>query len=249
MQRLNRAAHAPVGAAFFLFLVLAILPISLGVAGVQVSFNPRLSAAMDAWQQIAEVFGASYQPGTASDLFVVSASESDSSDLIDSSISRCTEFGCARRPEAVTTTLNDVRDPLVLKTCARSASPRVESRHSLAPKRVASAVVASFENQARVIGVLGAMKLERVTREEMQKSIETQVLRPSFEAMAEIRNLPLPISKSMRLLVRMKRAAAASSAKTAECKVFSALASSRSHECERAMLTGMSVTSPDNSEF
>ena len=254
MQRLNRAAHAPVGAAFFLFLVLAILPISLGVAGVQVSFNPRLSAAMDAWQQIAEVFGASYQPGTASNLSVVNASESDSSDLIDSSTSRCTEFRCARRPEAVTTTLNDVRDPLVLKTCARSASPRVETRHSLAPKRVASVVVASFENQARVIGVLGAMKLDTVTREEMQKSIETQVLKPSFVApsfvaMAEIRNLPLPISKSMRLLVRMRRAAAASSAKTAECKVFSALASSRSRECERAMLTGMSVTSPDNSEF
>ena len=249
MQRLNRAAHAPVGAALFLFLVLAILPISLGVAGVQVSFNPRLSAAMDAWQQIAEVFGASYQPGTASDLSVVNASESDSSIAIDRSTSPSTEFGCARRPEAVTTTLNDVRDPRVLKGCARSASPRVESRHSLAAKRVASVLVASFENQARVIGVLGAMKLETVTREEMRKSIETQVRKPSFEGIAEIRNLPIPISKSMRLLVRMKRAAAASSAKTAECKVFSALASSRSHECERAMLTSMPGTSPDNSEF
>jgi len=62
MQRLNRAAHAPVGAAFFLFLVLAILPISLGVAGVQVSFNPRLSAAMDAWraQLIAATAGVSW---------------------------------------------------------------------------------------------------------------------------------------------------------------------------------------------
>jgi hypothetical protein len=93
------------------------------------------------------------------------------------------------------------------------------------------------------------MKLEMLTREEMLKNTETHVLKPSFEAIAEIRNLPIPISKSMRLLVRMKRAAAASSAKTAECKVFSALASSRRHECERAMLTSMPVTSPDNSEF
>jgi hypothetical protein len=248
MQRLNRAAHAPVGAAFFLFLVLAILPISLGVAGVQVSFNPRLSAAMDAWQQIAEVFGASYQPGTASDLSVVNASECDSSFAIDSSTSSSTGFGCARRPEALTTTLNDAPDPRVLKACPRRASPRVESRHSLAANRVASVVVASFNNQARVIGVLGAVKLDTVTREEMLKSIETQVLKPSFEAI-EIKNLRIPVSKSVRVLVPMKRAAAASSAKTAQCKVFSALASSRSHECERAMLTSMPVTSPDNSEF
>jgi len=109
-------------------------------------------------------------------------------------------------------------------------------------------VVASFKNQARVIGVLGAVKLDTVTREEMLKSIETQVLKPSFEAI-EIKNLPIPVSKSVRVLVPMKRAAAASSAKTAQCKVFSALASSRSHECERAMLTSMPVTSPDNSEF
>ena len=248
MQRLNRAAHAPVGAALFLFLVLAILPISLGVAGVQVSFNPRLSAAMDAWQQIAEVFGASYQPGTASDLSVVNASESDSSIAIDRSTSPSTGFGCARRPEALTTTLNDASDPRVLKACPRRASPRVESRHSLAAKLVASVVVASFKNQARVIGVLGAVKLDTVTREEMLKSIETQVLKPRFEAI-EIKNLPIPVSKRVRVLVPMKRAAAASSAKTAQCKVFSALASSRSHECERAMLTGVPVTSPDNSEF
>jgi hypothetical protein len=248
MQRLNRAAHAPLGAAFFLFLGLVILPISLGVAGVQVSFNPRLSAAMDAWHQIAEVFGASYQPGTASNLSVANASESDSSIAIDSSTSPSTEFGCARRPEALTTTLNDAQDPRVLKACARRASPRVESRHSLAAKRVASVVVVSFKNQARVIGVLGAVKLDTVTREEMLKSIETQVLKPSFEAI-EIKNLPIPVSKSVRVLVPMKRAAAASSAKTAQCKVFSALASSRSHECERAMLTSAPVTSPDNSEF
>jgi hypothetical protein len=247
MQRLNRAAHAPVGAAFFLFLVLAILPISLGVAGVQVSFNPRLSAAMDAWQQIAEVFGASYQPGTASNLSVVNALESDSSIPIDGSTSPSKEFACSRRPETLTTILNDVRDPRVTKACARRASPRVESLHSPAAKQVASVVVASFKSQARVIGVLGAVKLDTVTREEMLKSFETPVLKPSFEAVAEIKNLPIP--KSIRLLVRMKRAAAASSAKTAECKVFSALASSRSHECERAMLTSMPVTSPDNSEF
>ena len=249
MQRLNRAAHAPVGAVFFLFLGLVILPISLGFAGVQVSFNPRLSAAMDAWQQIAEVFGASYQPGTASDLSVVNASESDSSIAIDRSTSPSTEFGCARRPEALTTTLNDAPDPRVLKACPRRASPRVESRPSLAAKLVASVVVASFKNQARVIGVLGAVKLDTVTREEMLKSIETQVLKPRFEAITEIKNLSNPFSKRVRVLVPMKRAAAASSAKTAQCKVFSALASSPSHECERAMLTGVPVTSPDNSEF
>jgi hypothetical protein len=249
MQRLNRSAHAPVGAAFFLFLGLAILPVSLGVGGVQVSFSPRLSAAMDAWQQIAEVFGASYQPGTASDLSVVNDSESDPSNPIDSSTGPSTEFACTREREARAATLNDVRHPCAPKACARRASAKAESRDSVAAKRVASVVLASFETHARAIGVLGATKLETVTREELLKSIEKQVLKPSFEAIAEIRNLPIPISKSMRVLVHVKRAAAASSAKTAECKVFSALASARRHECERAMLTSMPGTSPDNSEF
>jgi hypothetical protein len=61
MHGLNRTAHAPRSAAIFLFLGLAILPVSLKVAGFRVGFNPSLSGAVDAWQQMAEVFGAGSQ--------------------------------------------------------------------------------------------------------------------------------------------------------------------------------------------
>jgi len=45
MQRLNKPAHAPLGTAFFLFMSLAIIPVSLKAAGLQTGFSPRLSAA------------------------------------------------------------------------------------------------------------------------------------------------------------------------------------------------------------
>src|SRR5438552_7079264 len=97
MQRLNNPTDAPrpsaghrspatshrppLGTAFFLFLGLAIVPISLKAAGVHVNFSPRLSAAVDAWKQVSEVFGRSYQPSaepefaslTSSDNYVPSA--------------------------------------------------------------------------------------------------------------------------------------------------------------------------------
>ena len=245
MQRLNRSAHAPVGTAFLLFIGLAILPVSLRAAGVQVSFSPRLSAAMDAWQQMAEVFGVSYGPGTASDLSVVKDLDSEPANSIDGPVSPCSEFASAR--EELAERVLDLCEGRAVKAAPeRPASPKSASRHSLASKRATSAVVASFEDHKRLIGAAGAMKLEMLAREDVLKNIGMQVFRKSFDPIIEIRSLP--ISKSMRVQVRMKRGVAPSATKTAECKVFSALASARRHECERAMLTTIS-TSPDNSEF
>jgi hypothetical protein len=91
------------------------------------------------------------------------------------------------------------------------------------------------------------MKLATLKREELLKSFDKQVFKQTFEPIGEVRRLP--VSENMRVLVRVKRAAVGSSAKTAECKVFSALASARRHECDRAIMTGMTTGSPDNSEF
>lgn len=254
MQRINRSAHAPVGTAFFLFLGLAILPVSLRAAGVQVSFSPRLAAAMDAWQQIAEVFGASYHPARPSELGVVKDIDSDPSNPIDSSVSpRSSEFACADEVEELPGTVLDVPKARAHKAApALRASPKSESRWSPAANRVALVVAAevikaSFEKHAPAIKALGAMKLETLRRAQLVKSIEKQVFTQSFEPIGEIRSFAVP--KSMRVLVRLKRAAAGFPAKTAEYKVFSALASARRHECERALLTGLPSASPDNSEF
>jgi len=253
MQRINRSAHAPVGAAFFLFLGLAIVPVSLRAAGVQVSFTPRLAAAMDAWQQMAEVFGASYHPARPSELGVVKDLDNVPSNPIDSSVSpRGSEFACLGELEELPGTVLDVPKARAHKTAAAlRASPKFESRWSPAANRVAlvlasEAIKASFEKYAPAINTLGAMKLETLTRKQLVKSIEKQVFRQSFEPIGEIRSFAVP--KSMRVLIHLKRAAAGFSAKTAECKVSAALASARRHECERALLT-MPSASPDNSEF
>jgi hypothetical protein len=253
MQRINRSAHAPLGTAFFLFLGLAILPFSLRAAGVQVSFSPRLAAAMDAWQQIADVFGASYHPAPASELSVVKDLDSDPSNPIESPVRPSSEFACAQKAEEWAGTVVDVSEARVLKAASvRRASSKSASCRSLPSNRVALVVAvesikASFEKHASVIGALGAMKLATLKREELLKSFDKQVFKQTFEPIGEVRRLP--VSENMRVLVRVKRAAVGSSAKTAECKVFSALASARRHECDRAILTGMTTGSPDNSEF
>lgn len=253
MQRLNRSAHAQVGAAFFLFLGLAILPVSLRAAGVKISFSPRLSAAMDAWQQIAEVFGASYHPAPAPELSVITDPDGDPSKPIESSLRLSSEFACTQKAEEWAGTAIDspkVRAPK--SAAALRATPKSESRRSPAANRVAlivaaGAIRATFEKHAPAINALGAMKLETLMREQLVKSFEKQRLWQSFEPLGEIKNLPVP--KSTRVQVRMKRAAAGLSAKAAECKVFSALASARRPECDRAILTGKPSASPDNSEF
>src|SRR5947207_4282814 len=68
MRRLNKSTNAPLGAAFFLFISLAIIPVSLKAAGVRVGVHPRLSAAIDIWAEVADVFGATYGTTGGSEL-------------------------------------------------------------------------------------------------------------------------------------------------------------------------------------
>lgn len=259
MQRLNRTTHAPVGTAFFLFLALAILPVFLRMAGVQVSFSPRLSAAMDAWQQITEVFGASYQPGANAGLSVVKEPES----IPVTPLNRCTaltpRLACGREFEPPNQS-NEISEPSASKTASvRRVSPRIAPRPSLSGKQVASFVVANAVMKFRAMEALNALKLHTKSREglmenrgEIVKSIEGEFSEEAVapEAVApfvEIRNLP--ISKSLKMLVRIKRPAAVSPAKAAECKGFSAMALERRRQCDRATLTSMPANGPDNSEF
>src|ERR1700730_18022694 len=96
MHRLNRSASATRGSAFFLFLSLAIVPISLRAAGVQVSFSPSLSAAADVWRQIADVFGSGYQPARAFDSSASTDQGREPLRAFDSSACPSHEFACAR---------------------------------------------------------------------------------------------------------------------------------------------------------
>lgn len=250
MQRLNRSPVAPLGTvALFLFLGLASLPVSLRVAGVQVSFSPRLSAAVDAWDAIAGVFGATSQPGA--DLSVVR--DADVPNVPSSTIEVCTkpvvELGCPRGIEDSAAKLNEIRDSRALKAPrARRAFSVSGLRGTVAANQAVPMVEAGRADRARTIGVLGATKLETAMREGLLKRNETQ-FKPNTEALAELRNLPIPTSRGLRFLVRTKRVAAQSSLKAAECKVFSALDSARRQEWCRARLIGIPSTIPDTSEF
>lgn len=69
MYRTDRSI-APLGLAVF-FLSLAIVPVSLRVAGYDVSVSPSLSAAVEAWRGIAGVLGNSSQPASDTELSLV----------------------------------------------------------------------------------------------------------------------------------------------------------------------------------
>lgn len=238
MQRLNRSAHAPLGTVFFLFLGLAILPVSLRAMGVTVSFNPRLAAAMDAWQQMAEVFGVNYGPGTGSQP-VIAQNINDASSP-DSARSIC-ESACTANKHALQATQCD-------STQAFTPDPkmqRIASRRCCASKRIIPDAIAGLD-RLPVIGQ-GAVKLAVLAHEELFNSIEMRLMQKALEQKAEIRSISVP--KNVKVLVRLKRGIAPSATRLAECKGFAALASAKRRVCEQAMLTGVSYVTPDNSEF
>jgi hypothetical protein len=238
MQRLNRSAHAPLGTVFFLFLGLAILPVSLRAMGVTVSFNPRLAAAMDAWQQMAEVFGVNYGPGTGSQP-VIAQNINDASSP-DSAKSSC-EAACIAnnhldsRPiqcdSAQASTLDPKASRAVLRRCCAS-------------KRITPDAIAGLD-QLAVIGQ-GAVKLALLAHQEVLNSIEMRLMHKTLEQKAEIKSISIP---NFKVLVRTKRGIAPSATRLAECKGFAALASAKRRVCEQAMLTGVSYVTPDSSEF
>ncbi|HWN99797.1 MAG TPA: hypothetical protein VNS63_11055 [Blastocatellia bacterium] len=69
MYRTDRSS-APLGLAV-LFISLAIVPVSLRMAGYEVSISPSLSAAVEAWRGIAGALGNGSQSGSATELSLV----------------------------------------------------------------------------------------------------------------------------------------------------------------------------------
>ena len=252
MQRINRSAHAPVGTALFLFVGLAIIPVSLRVAGVQISFAPRLTAANDAWQQVAEVFGASYPPTAAPDLSVVNrdATPSNPSEATDEA-GNSGVFACSRTAEGFSRSESDAsassNKALPVQRSASRTGHRSSSSNKATIVVAADTLKSSFEKKEFTIGALGALKVATLKRGELLRSIDKQLFRTSFQPFVEVGNLPG--SKDFRVMVRFKKTVAGSSAKAAERKVFSAMASARRRECDRAVLTGLPSGSPDYGEF
>lgn len=233
-----------------LFLGLAIVPVSLLATGVRISFSPRLAAATDAWQQIAEVFGASYRPAPPAELSAVRDLDSNRT---ESSIHPCSDFACAQKREGVPAAAVEPADAGSVKPlCARGNAPRVASRRSRSSRQLdlvvsAEAIEARFEKQLPGIGELGALRVVTLKRAELLKSLEKRLFKPSFKPIEE--GVKPANSQSMKVFVQLRKAVAGSSPGLAERKVFSALASARRRECDRAILTGIPTDNLDSSEF
>ena len=250
MQRIKRSPHAPVGTAFFLFVGLAIIPVSLRAAGVQISFAPSLTAANDAWQQVAEVFGASYRPTVAPDLSVVNR-ETNPSNPVEASdgLRNSDVFACSRTAEEFSR--SDSYASSLKAVPVRRSTSRTAHRSSSSTQETivvaADIIKASFDKKESTIGALGALKVATIKRGELLRTIDKRLFRTSFQPLVEVGNLPG--SKDFRVMVHFKKAVAGSSAKAAERKVFSAMASARRRECDRAILTGSQSWGPDYAEF
>ena len=237
-HRSPATGHRPrLGAAFFLFLGLAIVPVSLEAAGVHVSFSPRLSAAVDAWKQISEDFGRSYQPSAESELASLTSSDNDVSSATDNAGCPHRLIACARDAEELSLNSPEAPATIVLKAfSSREARTKVTSHASPNSTRVKqdiarAAIEANLEKGARVLDALGTNRLEPAAREEFVKSIEKQVLQRGFEQRGSVKNVPIPAS--LRVLIRMKPSIAPAARRIAECKVRAAFAAAVKAEAKQ----------------
>lgn len=240
MQRLNKPAHAPLGTAFFLFVSLAIIPVSLKAAGLQVGFSPRLSAAIDIWRQFAEVFGPNYEAGTGSELAALITSDGESSNVAGDEACPLREYACDREVEEEYRPLPEITAAFAPTANApRAACIKLAPRTQSKPKQVESDVAAAeirvnVEKGARVLRALSADKAEAALRIELLNGLEKCLIPRSFDPSGSIKGLP--ITKSFRMLIRSKQSAAPAVTGIAECKVRTALAPAGRLKLERASL-------------
>ena len=251
MQRINRSAHAPVGTAVFLFLGLAILPVSLKATGVQISFSPRLSAAAEAWQQVAEVFGASFHPAPESQLSVVREPELVP-EIEQTGSLAVTESVCKRASSDSTAPQIEGSGARNTKANPRAQSAKMSLRRSVSMNHLLTTVATeevntSFGKNPSMFGALEALKVAKLKQVKLPINIDQPLFNFSFDPVVELKRKPG--TRNVSVLVRLNKAVAGMSSKAAERKVFSAMATARRRECDRASLSGSTLAIPDHSEF
>jgi hypothetical protein len=272
MQRLNKSPNAPVSTAFLLVLGLAILPFSLRVAGIPFPISPSLSGAMDAWQQISEVFAANQNPVVIADPAVNQDENSDQCSDEDAA-DPISQLACYAEAKKGCDTFGDISaagTSRAIKT--RRAATNRRKRLSESEQPVASIVIAGSEIKQMTLNALNALNItaeRRIERTKTQqfheeaehfKNQKSEFLKNfdiqfqnDFSGITGPRNIAVP--KNIKVTVnkmtvnKMKRPASASGQSTAQCKVFSSMLLERRRECDRAALISLPVVNVDNSEF
>ncbi len=252
MQRLNKPAHAPLGTAFFLFVSLAIIPVSLKAAGLQVGFSPRLSAAIDIWRQVAEVFGPSYDAGTGSELAALITSEGEPANVAGAEACPLREYACDREVEEEYRPLPEITAAFAPTANApRAACIKLAPHNHSKAKQIESDVAAAeikvnVERGARVLRAISADKAEAAMRLELLNGLEKCLIPRTFDPSGPIKGIPIP--KNIRMLIRLKQSAVPSVIGAAESKVRTALAPLGRLKLERASLNS-TPAAPDNCDL
>ena len=269
MQRFNKSAHAPVGTAFLLVLGLAILPFSLRLAGIQVMINPRISGAMDAWEQVSEAFAASFHPGLSADLSVNQEQGTEQQNGPENCAEAMSQYACRGELIEESDTISDISQVEVpvdvpKAICTRRVGPTRAKRVAASAPPVASIVIAGSVMKHLALDAVNALSFtaehrieQRKTQESQKKSeflkkeflekIDTELFKNGIQLTPSAKNITLP--KNVKVLVRVKKPASALGQATVQCKVFSAMALERRRQCDRAALISDPVVNPDHSEF
>jgi hypothetical protein len=265
MQQTGKSTHTSVGAAFFLFLALAVIPFSLKAVGVEESLSPRLAAATDAWRQVAEAFGGGFQPGAPAELAAVNYAESELAKPIEEAIysgergceheiacisqtgcdreTACeNETACEREMDALPKEPANNRDANLRKVdrartiCGKSS----ERSHPLAARGQLAMHVDAIEAAllAKPVEALRFLPLDPAIEKQWGNLLETHMRRGDFQMLSEIKRRQM--EKELRVVVKMKSPAA--SRKAAECKVRTAMASAM-------RLISEPIAAPDNCEL
>lgn len=213
MKTNHKSSSTPL-AMTFLFLSLAIVPVSMKATG----FSPKLSAVVDAWNQIAGIFGDGYQAAQTTELLALNQSEASETPAPASD-------SCCRE-----TLLASLDTPLVVESEPAPASVAEEAASN--SERKQCAVTAKKRHQTKRAQMTIAQAASETRREFRVVSLEVQEMTTvapvvPVEAMKALethaalrlanlnlnralRNLPVPKEmKDVKVLIKAKSLASA----------------------------------------
>ena len=191
MQRINKQTTAPFGLAF-IFLGLAIVPMSLKAVGVNISFAPRVNAVANAWNRITGGVANPYQPLGTAELAAVNVPDCcDKSNPVEEPADEPCQMACLEDQsgpaccEQANKTYEWAVTPVETPQCkGEKAAPRV-----IAVKRN---IISSFKSESRsgrkfeipVIEVESLVEPIVASQTELASLIEKRVARYRFQMKA-----------------------------------------------------------------
>ena len=191
MQRINKQTTAPFGLAF-IFLGLAIVPMSLKAVGVNISFTPRVNAVANAWNRITGGVANPYQPLGTAELSAVNVPDCcDKSTPVEEPADEPCQMACLEEQsapaccEATDKNYEWAVTPVEAQQCqGKKAEPRV-----IAMKRN---IISSFKSESRsgrkfeipVIEVESLVEPIVASQTELASLIEKRVARYRFQMKA-----------------------------------------------------------------